>query len=116
MSKSSIHPVPGYILVKPQKQEKTTASGIVLPDSHEDKPQSGKVLAVGGPTFVDKHEVSAPCRVNDLVIYREWGGKEYKDGNEELLLLKFDDIMAIVSEKTNLGKTSSHLSQPGSQK
>ena len=49
--KSKIHPVPGYILVKPTAQEKTTASGIVLPDSHEDKPQQGSVLAVGAPIF-----------------------------------------------------------------
>lgn len=96
MSKSKIHPVPGYILVKPQKKEKTTASGIVLPDSHEDKPQSGKVLAVGSPTMIDKQQMSAPCQVDDVVIYREWGGKEYKEGDEELLLLKFDDIMAVI--------------------
>lgn len=96
-TKSKINPVPGYVLVKPQKKEKTTASGIVLPDSHEDKPQSGLVLAVGGPTIIDKQSVSAPCQINDVVIYREWGGKEYKEGDEELLLLKFDDIMATIS-------------------
>lgn len=96
MPATSIHPVPGYILVKPLKKDKTTSSGIVLPDSHEDKPQSGKVLAVGGPAFIDKHEMSAPCKVDDTVIYREWGGKEYKDGEEDLLLLKFDDIMAVI--------------------
>jgi len=95
-TKSKIHPVPGYILVKPLKKEKTTASGIVLPDSHEDKPQSGVVLAIGDATFIDKHEMSAPCKVDDVVIYREWGGKEYKEDNEELLLLKFDDIMAVI--------------------
>ncbi len=96
MSKSKIHPVHGYILVKPLKKDKTTASGIVLPDTHEDKPQSGEVLAVGGPTFIDKHEMSSPCQVGDTVIYREWGGKEYKEDDVELLLLKFDDVMAVI--------------------
>lgn len=93
---SHIHPVPGYILVKPQKKEKTTASGIVLPDTHEDKPQQGKVLAVGSSIFLDGREVTAPCALDDTVIYREWGGKEYKENDEELLILKFDDIMAII--------------------
>lgn len=98
MSKTSsrIHPVAGYILVKPQKQEKTTASGIVLPDSHEDKPQQGTVLAVGGSIYTDGREVISPVKVDDVVIYREWGGKEYKEDGTDLLLLKFDDIMAVI--------------------
>jgi chaperonin GroES len=96
MSKSSIVPVSGYILVKPQIKEKTTASGIVLTETHEDKPQQGTVLAVGASIFTDGHEVVAPVKVNDLVIYREWGGKEYKDGDTDLLILKFDDIMAVI--------------------
>lgn len=96
MSQSKIHPVPGYLLVQPQKQEKTTASGIVLPDNHQDKPQQGKVLAVGGSIYNEGREVLSPCKVDDVVVYREWGGKEYKENNVDLLLLKFDDIMATV--------------------
>jgi len=97
-TQSNIHPVPGYILVKPQKQEKTTVSGIVLPDSHEDKPQQGVVLAVGN-VFVSDYgtKKEPPCKVGDTVVYREWGGKEYKENNVELLILKFDDIMAVIS-------------------
>jgi chaperonin GroES len=100
MPKSTIQPVAGYILVEPQKKEKTTASGIVLPESHEDKPQQGKVLAVGD-TFVSDYgtKKESPVKVGDVVIYREWGGKEYKQDNEpELLILKFDDIMAVISK------------------
>jgi chaperonin GroES len=93
---TKIHPVAGFILVEPQKQEKTTASGIVLPESHQDKPQQGKVLAVGDSIYNDKQEIKSPCKVDDIVIYREWGGKEYKENDVELLLLKFDDIMAII--------------------
>ena len=96
MSKTKISPVAGYILVKPKIQEKTTASGIVLPDSHEDKPQQGTVLAVGNAIYNDGKEILAPCKIGDTVIYREWGGKEYKENDVELLLLKFDDIMAII--------------------
>ena len=96
MAQTKIHPVPGYILVQPQKQEKTTASGIVLPDNHEDKPQEGKVLAVGASIYDDGKEIKSPCKIGDIVIYREWGGKEYKEGDTNLLLLKFEDIMAII--------------------
>ena len=93
---TKIHPVSGYILVQPQKQEKTTTSGILLPDNHQDKPQQGKVLAVGGPIYDDGREIVSPVQINDIVVYREWGGKEIKQDNIDLLLLKFDDIMAVI--------------------
>lgn len=96
MTNSNIHPVSGYILVEPLKAAPTTASGIVLPESHEEKPQSGQVLAVGGSTFEHGQEIKSPCAVGDTVIYREWGGKEYKDGDRNLLILKFEDVMAII--------------------
>lgn len=94
---SKIEPVAGYVLVKPQKKEKTTPSGIVLTESHEDKPQQGEVLAVGS-TFITDYGVKkeSPVSVGDTVIYREWGGKEYKQDDTELLILKFDDIMAVI--------------------
>jgi chaperonin GroES len=99
MTQSKIKPVAGYLLIQPQKKEKTTASGIVLPDSHEDKPQQGTVLALGDIFVTDYGtKKEAPCKVGDVVIYREWGGKEYKEDNTDLLLLKFDDIMAVISK------------------
>jgi chaperonin GroES len=94
---SKITPVAGYLLVQPQKKDKTTASGIVIPDNSTDKPQQGKVLAVGD-VFVSDYgtKKDSPVKVGDVIIYREWGGKEYKDGEEELLILKFDDVMAVI--------------------
>ena len=96
MSQTKIHPVAGFILVEPQKKESTTASGILLPDNHQDKPQQGKVLAVGDSIYDNIREIKSPCKIGDVIIYREWGGKEYKEDNVDLLLLKFDDIMAII--------------------
>ena len=93
---AKIIPVPGYLLIEPQKIEKTTQSGIVLPDSHEEKPQQGKVLAVGGSIYDDGQKVLSPCKVGDTVVYKEWGGKEYKDESKDLLILKFEDIMATI--------------------
>lgn len=91
MKKPNIEPVAGYILVKPQKQEKTTASGILIPDSHDEKPQQGEVLAVG------EGKKKSPCKVGDVVIYSQWGGKDYKLDGVNYLILKFDDIMAIIN-------------------
>ncbi|MBP8591473.1 co-chaperone GroES [Candidatus Shapirobacteria bacterium] len=92
-----ITPASGYILVEPTKNERKTASGIVLPDSHEEKPQKGKVLAVGGVEITESGvKRESPCKVGQTVIYKEWGGNEYKEGEKEYLFIKFEDILGIV--------------------
>ena len=92
-----ITPASGYILVEPTKTERKTASGIVLPDSHEEKPQKGKVLAVGGAEITESGvKREAPCKLGQTVIYKEWGGNEYKEGEKEYLFIKFEDILGIV--------------------
>lgn len=93
-------PTNGYILVEPSESQKTTASGIVIPDTVSgDKPQQGKVLSMGGKMLHESgQEVAAPCKVGDVVIYKKWGGNEYKPegSDKELMFVKFDDILAIV--------------------
>ena len=92
-----ITPASGYILVEPTKTERKTASGIVLPDSHEEKPQKGKVLAVGEAEITESGvKRESPCKVGQTVIYKEWGGNEYKEGEKEYLFIKFEDILGIV--------------------
>ena len=92
-----ITPASGYILVEPTKTERKTASGIVLPDSHEEKPQKGKVLAVGGAEITESGvKRESPCKLGQTVIYKEWGGNEYKEGEKEYLFIKFEDILGIV--------------------
>ena len=94
-----LQPTPGYVLVCPKETEKKTASGIVLPDSHEEKPQKGKVLAVGSDQIAESGtKISAPCKKGDVVVYKEWGGNEYKEGDEEYLFIKFEDILAVVKK------------------
>ena len=95
---TNIKPTSGYILVEPKKIEKTTQSGIVLPDSHEEKTQQGKVLAIGPALVTDSGtKKDSPCQVGDQVVYKEWGGNEFKDGDKEYMILKFEDIMAIIN-------------------
>ena len=91
-----IKPLAGYALIEPQEAEEITASGIVLPDTAQEKPAQGKVIAIGAPTFVEGEEVKAEFKVGDLVLYKKWGGDEIKLGGSEYKLVKFDDVMAIV--------------------
>ncbi|KKS62446.1 MAG: 10 kDa chaperonin [Candidatus Collierbacteria bacterium GW2011_GWE2_42_48] len=67
-----LQPAPGYLLVEPAKQEKQTASGLFLPDSHSEKPQYGTVLAAGAKLINDRGvEVDSPAKVGDTVIYKD---------------------------------------------
>lgn len=95
---SQIKPLPGYILVEPASAQKQTASGIYLPDSHEEKPQHGTVLAVGADAMIDGQTVVAPVKVKDKVIYKKWGGNELKVGDIEYQILKFEDVLAVIGK------------------
>lgn len=94
----SIHPLHDYVLVQPVAQEEKTASGIILPDSAKEKPQVAKVLAVGPGKFDEDGENRIPMqvKVGQKVLYKKWGTDEVKLGSEEVMLVKQDDIMAIV--------------------
>lgn len=93
----SLQPLPGFVLVEPSKQEKRTESGIYLPDSHDEKPQEGTVLAVGGD-WATEHgaTIKSPVKKGDKVIYKKWGGNEVKIGSTEYQFLKFEDLLAVV--------------------
>ena len=94
----SVHPLHDYVLVQPVAQEEKTASGIILPDSAKEKPQVAKVIAVGPGKFDEDGEKRMPMdvKVGQKVLYKKWGTDEVKLGSEELMLVKQDDIMAIV--------------------
>ncbi len=94
---SAIQPLPGYVLVQPAESKKQTASGIILPDSHEDKPQHGTVLAIGGAVWESGvKEVKSPVKAGDNVIYKKWGGNDFKVGEIEYQFLKFDVVLAVI--------------------
>jgi chaperonin GroES len=96
MTKLNLKPTAGYLLIEPLEKEVKTASGIYLPDTAGEKPQKGKVLAVGAPEITEKGTKKAsPVKVNDVVIYKKWGGNEVKIGSIEYLFVKFEDILAI---------------------
>jgi len=93
--KINLKPTAGYVLIKPAEATKRTPSGIVLPESHDEKPQKGKVIAVGPEEITESGKKrKSPCKKGDTVIYKKWGGNEYKIGEVEYLFIKFEDIMA----------------------
>lgn len=94
-----LKPLSGYVLIEPAPKETRTASGIVLPDSADEKPQEGKVLATGDSIFDHGREVTSPVKVGDVVVYKKWGGNEVKVEGKEMLIVKFEDLMAIADKK-----------------
>ncbi|PJC28268.1 co-chaperone GroES [Candidatus Shapirobacteria bacterium CG_4_9_14_0_2_um_filter_39_11] len=94
-----LKPMAGYALIEPVELEKKTAAGIVLPDTHDEKSQKGKVIAIGGPQVTDSGRKIVPeFKVGDIVIYKKWGGDEVKFGvsGKELIFVKFEDVLAVV--------------------
>lgn len=92
-----MQPMPGYVLVEPSKKQTQTVGGIYLPDDAGDKPQEGKVLAVGGDwTTESGATLKSPVKVGDSVVYKKWGGNDVKIGDVEYQFLKFEDILATI--------------------
>ena len=84
---------------RPLEAEQTTASGLVIPDTAKEKPQEGKVLAVGPGRFDDNgNRVPLDVTVGDIVIYSKYGGTEVKYDGEEYLILSARDVLAVVEK------------------
>lgn len=99
LSIKTIQPAPGYLIVEPAKQDKKTSGGIYLPENvNQDKPQYGKVLAVGDPIHQDGKQVKSPAPKNATVVYKKWGGNEVEIDKVEYQFLKFEDILAVVKK------------------
>ena len=96
----TIKPLEDRILVQPLDAEQTTASGLVIPDTAKEKPQEGKVLAVGPGRFDEDGDKRIPLdvRVDDTVIYSKYGGTEIKYNGEEYLILSARDVLAVVDK------------------
>lgn len=95
----NLQPLPGYVLVKPNQKKEKTESGIYLPESHDEKPQRGTVLAVGGEwTTEEGATIKPPVKEKDEVIYKKWGGNEVQIGETEHQFLKFEDILATIKK------------------
>jgi chaperonin GroES len=91
-----LKPLGDRLIVKPIDEEETTASGIVLPDTAKEKPQKGKVVAVGDGRWDEDGEKRIPLDVSegDEVLYSKYGGTEVTVDDEDLLVLRESDVLA----------------------
>ncbi len=87
-----IRPLSDRVLVEPQAAETKTASGILIPDSAKEKPQQGKVVAVGK----GKKDHDMTVKVGDVVLYGKYSGSELKFDGKDYLIMREDDILAII--------------------
>jgi chaperonin GroES len=90
-----IQPLGDRVVVKPLEKEEKTKGGIFLPDTAKEKPQDGKVLAVGPGKMSDEGKrLPMDVSVGDVVIFAKYGGTEIKEDGEELIILREADILA----------------------
>lgn len=93
----NLKPLGDRIVVKPVEEEERTKGGIVLPDTAKEKPQEAEVVAVGPGARNEKGErVPMEVKVGDRVIYAKYSGTEFKQDDEEYLILRESDVLAIV--------------------
>ncbi|MBC3796658.1 co-chaperone GroES [Acetobacterium tundrae] len=92
----SLRPLGDKVVIKVKAEEEKTVGGILLPGSAQEKPQQGKVIAVGTGEIVDGKKVPLDVKVDDEVIYSKYSGSEVKIGEDEYLIIRQADILAIV--------------------
>ncbi|BFH70777.1 MAG: co-chaperone GroES [Paenibacillus dendritiformis] len=91
-----IKPLGERVLIEPIAKEETTAFGIVLPDTAKEKPQEGKVVAVGNGVWKDGQRVPLDLKEGDRVIFSKYAGTEVKYEGKEYLIMKESDVHAVI--------------------
>src|SRR5215213_575411 len=93
----SFRPLHDRVLVRRVNAEEKTAGGIIIPDTAQEKPTEGEVVAAGSGTLNDKGELRPlDVKAGDRILFGKWSGTEVKLDNEELLIMKESDIMGIL--------------------
>jgi chaperonin GroES len=97
---AKLQPLGDRVVIKPIEKEEVTKGGIVLPDTVKEKPQEGKVVAVGpGRLSEDGKRIVMEAKTGDIVIYAKYAGMEIKLDDEELIILRESDILAKKAKK-----------------
>ena len=106
----NLQPLGDRLIVEILEEEESTASGIVLPDTAKEKPQRGRVLAVGpGARAEDGKRIEMDLSDGDEVIFSKYGGTEIKLGADEVLILRESDVLAKVARQTSKSKGKREL-------
>ena len=96
----AIQPLADRVLVKLLEHEEKTSGGIIVPDSAKEKPQEGKVVAVGKGKLLENGTVkSLEVKVGDTVLFAKYSGSEIEHGNDEYMILREEEILAVKQEK-----------------
>lgn len=94
---AKIRPLGDHVLIERKKAEDVTAGGIVLPDTAKEKPAEGRVIALGDGRLLDNGDrVAFQCKIDDRVIFSSYAGSVVKYEGKEYLIMREDDILAIV--------------------
>ena len=93
----SIKPLEDRIVIKQLEAEQVTASGLVIPDTAKEKPQQGEIVAVGPGRFEKDKRVPMDVKVGDKVLYGKYSGTEITLDNEQFLILRESDVLAVVA-------------------
>lgn len=95
----NLRPLHDRVVVKRQEEERTSPGGIVIPDTAAEKPIRGEVIAVGSGKRLDSGEVRPlDIKVGDKVLFGKFSGTEVKLGDEDVLVMREDDVMAVIEE------------------
>ncbi len=95
----ALKPLADRIIVKAVEAETQSAGGILLPDTAKEKPQQGEVVAVGPGKLLDSGKISPmDIQVGDRIYYARYGGTEVKVGTEEFMILRQDDVLAVLEK------------------
>jgi len=97
-TQTKLTPLGDRVVVRPKQKEEMTKSGLVLPDTAKEKPQEGEVIAVGPGRVLDNgNRVAMELKVGQSVLYAKYAGTEFKVEDEEYLILREPDVLAVVS-------------------
>ncbi len=99
---ANFRPLHDRVVVKRVKEEEKTKGGIIIPDTAQEKPQEGEVIAVGpGARDEDGERIALDVKVGDRILFGKWSGTEVKIDGEDLLIMKESDIMGVIEAKAS---------------
>jgi chaperonin GroES len=113
----NFRPLHDRVVVRRIEEDQRTAGGIIIPDTAQEKPSQGEILAVGPGNYDDKGSiVPLEVKIGDRVLFGKWGGTEIKFGSEELLIMKESDIMGVIEEGKAKAKAKPAKAKPAKSK
>ena len=103
----NFRPLHDRVLVRRVSQDEKSAGGIIIPDTAQEKPQEGEIVAVGGGRIDDNGGVHAlDVKAGDMILFGKWSGTEVKIGGEDLLIMKESDVLGIIEVKGSKKKAA----------